>query len=129
MRKAIFATATSDGFLLRLTEAQKDLISEVLLFQADRPGGYRTSVVRLGVDRESASQVMRKVSDSNPEFSLHEIHVLFAALSSTPIMIPSEEAFYERIGSFRENSFALAAGLLNAAEAASDKGGNLSVND
>ncbi|MEU4029193.1 hypothetical protein [Streptomyces anulatus] len=105
-----------------MTEAQKDLIREVLLFHADRPDGDRPSVVRLGVDRESASQVMRKVSSSDPEFSLHETHVLFAALSSTPIIIPSEEAFHERIGFFRENAFALAVGLANATGEAPGKG-------
>ncbi|MFD5343301.1 hypothetical protein ACFWJY_05925 [Streptomyces anulatus] len=100
------------------------MIREVLLFHADRPDGDRPSVVRLGVDRESASRVMRKVSDADPEFSLHETHVLFAALSSTPIIIPSEEAFHERIGFYRENAFALAVGLVNATGGVSDKGAN-----
>ncbi|MFI2549175.1 hypothetical protein ACH5AJ_33475 [Streptomyces rochei] len=101
-----------------MTEAQKQLICETLMFHADRPDGDRPSIVRLGVDRASAAQVMEKASGANSEFQLNEIHVLFAALVSAPVMMPSEEVFYERIGFFREQALALAGGLVSAVEEA-----------
>ncbi|MEN3586740.1 hypothetical protein AAH978_21720 [Streptomyces sp. ZYX-F-203] len=97
-----------------MTEVQKQLICETLMFHADRPDGDRPSIVRLGVDRASAAQVMKKAAGSTSEFQLNEIHVLFAALVSAPVMMPSEEAFYERIGFFREQALALAGGLVSA---------------
>ncbi|RNL71519.1 hypothetical protein EBF04_11655 [Streptomyces sp. I6] len=114
MRVKVAATATRSGVLLRLTEVQKQLICETLMFHADRPDGDRPSIVRLGVDRASAAQVMKKAAGSNSEFQLNEIHVLFAALVSAPVMMPSEEVFYERIGFFREQALALAGGLVSA---------------
>lgn len=123
MRVKISATATRDGVVLRLTEVQKQLICETLMFHADRPDGDRPSIVRLGVDRASAAQVMRKAAGPNSEFQLNEIHVLFAALVSTPVMMPSEEVFYERIGFFREQALALAGGLVSALGETSDWAG------
>lgn len=61
-----------------------------------------------------------KASVPNSEFQLSEIHVLFAALVSAPVLIPSEEAFHERIGFFREQAFALAGGLVRAIGPTSD---------
>lgn len=118
MRVRVAATVTRSGVLLRLTEVQKQLICEALMFHADRPDGDRPSIVRLGVDRASAAQVMEKASGANSEFQLNEIHVLFAALVSAPVMMPSEEVFYERIGFFREQALALAGGLVSAVEEA-----------
>ncbi|WP_409461642.1 hypothetical protein [Amycolatopsis sp. GA6-003] len=114
MRTKVAATATHGGFLLRLTEVQKELICEALRFHADRPGGDRLSVVRIGADRASTVRIMKKVADSNSKLQIDEIHVLFAALVSAPVLIPSEEAFYERIGFFREQAFELAGGLASA---------------
>lgn len=118
MRVRVAATVTRSGVLLRLTEVQKQLICETLMFHADRPDGDRPSIVRLGVDRVSAAQVMKKAAGANSEFHLNEIHVLFAALVSAPVMMPSEEVFYERIGFFREQALALAGGLVSAVEKA-----------
>ncbi|GAA1312181.1 hypothetical protein [Saccharothrix xinjiangensis] len=120
MRIKVAATKTRSGVLLRFTEAQKQLICETLMFHADRPDGDSSSVVRLGVDRPSAARMVKKAAGSSSEFQLGEIHVLFAALVSAPVMIPSEEVFYERIGFFREQAFALADGLVNAIGAAPD---------
>ncbi|MEE1941950.1 hypothetical protein V1L54_21530 [Streptomyces sp. TRM 70361] len=103
-----------------MTEVQKQLICETLIFHADRPDGDRPSIVRLGVDRASAAQVMKKAAGANSEFQLNEIHVLFAALVSAPVLMPSEEVFYERIGFFREQAFALAGGLVSAIGAMPD---------
>jgi hypothetical protein len=90
------------------------------MFHADRPDGDRPSIVRLGVDRATAERVMKKVAEPNSEFQLSEIHVLFAALVSAPILMPSEEVFHERIGFFREHAFALAGGLVYAIGATPD---------
>ncbi|WNO76951.1 hypothetical protein [Streptomyces sp. AM8-1-1] len=114
MRVKVAATLTRSGAFLRLTEVQKQLICETLMFHVDRPDGDQPSVVRLGVDRASAARIMKKVGGPSSEFQLDEIHVLFAALVSTPVLIPSEEVFYERIGFFREQAFALAGGLVSA---------------
>ncbi|MFJ4920397.1 hypothetical protein [Streptomyces sp. NPDC088725] len=105
---------------------QKQLICETLMFHADRPDGDRPSIVRLGVDRASAAQVMKKVGGPNSEFQLNEIHVLFAALVSAPALMSSEEVFYERIGFFREQALALAAGLVSSIGATPDRAGDSS---
>lgn len=120
MRVKVSATETRNGVLLRLTEVQKQLICETLMFHADRPDGDRPSIVRIGVDRVSAAQLIKKAAGQNSEFQLNEIHVLFAALVSTPAMMPSEEVFYERIGFFREQALALAGGLVSAIGEAPD---------
>ncbi|MFF8291659.1 hypothetical protein ACF068_20840 [Streptomyces sp. NPDC016309] len=99
---------------MRLTAVQKQLICETLMFHADRPDGDSPSIVRLGVDRASAARIMKKAAGADSEFQLNEIHVLFAALVSAPVLMPSEEVFYERIGFFREQAFALAGGLVSA---------------
>ncbi|MFG3160471.1 hypothetical protein ACGFY8_11390 [Streptomyces sp. NPDC048232] len=112
-----------------MTEAQKQLICETLMFHAERPGGDILSIVRIGVDRANAEGLMRKASGASPEFQLGEIHVLFAALVSAPVLMPSEEVFYERIGFFREQAFALAGGLVSAIEATSDWTGEYSGSD
>lgn len=96
------------------------------MFHADRPDGDRASIIRIGVDRASAARITEKVRDENLEFELSEIHVLFSALISASAWIPSEEAFYERIGFFREHALALAGGLVNAIAEASDKVGDSS---
>ncbi|MET8298883.1 hypothetical protein ABZW02_33310 [Streptomyces sp. NPDC005180] len=98
---------------------QKQLICETLMFHADRPDGDRPSIVRLGVDRANAARLIAKTSGPHSEFQLSEIHVLFAALVSAPVMMPSEEVFHERIGFFREQAIALAGGLMNAIGATS----------
>ncbi|MFE1268274.1 hypothetical protein [Streptomyces sp. NPDC058758] len=126
MRIKVAATVTRGGAFLRLTPVQKQLICETLMFHADRPDGDSSSIVRIGVDRESAAEMMKKVSGPNAEFRLDEIHVLFAALTSAPVMIPSEEAFHERVGFFREQAFALAGGLVSALGPAPEGGGELS---
>jgi hypothetical protein len=126
MRVKVAATVTRGGAFLRLTPAQKQLICETLMFHADRPDGDSSSIVRIGVDRESAAEVMNKVSGPNSEFQLDEIHVLFAALTSAPVMIPSEEVFHERIGFFREQAFALAGGLVSAIGPGPDGDGEFS---
>jgi hypothetical protein len=120
MRVKVAATVTRSGVLLRLTETQKQLICETLMFHADRSDGDQALTVRLGVDRASAARIMKKAGELNSEFQLNEIHVLFAALVSAPVLMPSEEVFYERIGFFREQAFALAGGLVNAIGATSD---------
>lgn len=114
MRVKVAATVTRSGVLLRLTAVQKQLICETLMFHADRPDGDSPSIVRLGVDRASTERVMKKAAGPDSEFQLDEIHVLFAALVSAPVLMPSEEVFYERIGFFREQAFALAGGLVSA---------------
>ncbi|MFJ3213517.1 hypothetical protein [Streptomyces flaveolus] len=121
------ATATRSGIILRLTAVQKQLICETLMFHAERPDGDSSSIVRLGVDRASAERMMKKAAAEDSEFELNEIHVLFAALVSAPVMMPSEEVFYERIGFFREQAFALAGGLVSAIGATSDRTGESSA--
>ncbi|MFC8917213.1 hypothetical protein ACFT5C_15720 [Streptomyces sp. NPDC057116] len=108
---------------------QKQLICETLRFHADRPDGDSSSIVRLGVDRSDATRMMEKAAGSESEFQLDEIHVLFAALVSAPVLMPSEEVFYERIGFFREQAFALAGGLMSAIGATPDRIGNPSGSD
>ncbi|MGW3413658.1 hypothetical protein [Streptomyces sp. NPDC000888] len=122
MRVKVAVVSTRDGFLLRLTEVQKQLICETLVFQADRSDGDRPSVVRIGIDRASAMQIRQKIREPNSEFHLNEIHVLFAALVATPVLMPSEEEFYGRIGFFREQAFALAGGLVGAIGELSETG-------
>lgn len=114
MRTKVAAEVADGGLRLRLTEEQRQLIREVLQFHFDSPDVNQLSTARLGVDRASVSQMMRKISGPSVELQVGEIHTLFAALVSAPALILSEEAFYERIGFFRENSIALAAGLVNA---------------
>lgn len=114
MRAKVAAAVTRGGFLLRLTEVQKELICEVLRFHADRPDGDRLSVVRIGADRANTVRIIEKLADSNSALQINEIHVLFAALVSAPVLIPSEEVFYERIGFFREQALELAGGLASA---------------
>ncbi|WP_052849537.1 hypothetical protein [Streptomyces avicenniae] len=94
------------------------MIRETLKFHADRLDGDRASIVRIGVDRASAARIIEKIRGESAEFQLSEIHVLFAALISTSVWIPSEEAFHERIGFFREHAFALAGGLVKAVDGA-----------
>jgi hypothetical protein len=126
MRVKVAATVARSGVFLRLTEVQKQLICETLMFHADRPDGDHPSIVRLGVDRASAERVMKKVGGPNSEFTLNEVHVLFAALVSAPVLMPSEEVFYERIGFFREQALALAGGLMSAVGAAPGGAGDSS---
>jgi hypothetical protein len=121
MRAKVAAAQTPQGFLLRVTELQRQLICETLMFHADRPDGDAPSVVRIGVDRGSALRMREKVCEPHPEFLLGEVHALFAALIAAPFLISSEEEFYERIGFFREQAFALAGGLVNAISASSVK--------
>lgn len=116
MRAKVSAAVADGGLRLRLTSEQKQLIREVLQFHVDLPDVNQLSIARLGADRTSVSQVLRKVSGSSVEFRVGEIHVIFAALVSVSALILSEEAFYERIGFFRENALALAAGLIAAIE-------------
>ena len=120
MRVRVSATMSGSGVLLRLTEVQSQLICETLRFHADRPDGDLPSIVRIGVDRSSAVRLLEKVGASNAEFQFNEVHVLFAALISATVWMPSEEVFYERIGFFRENALALAGGLMSAIESLPD---------
>ncbi|MCP9957584.1 hypothetical protein [Streptomyces sudanensis] len=120
MRTRVIATATRSGVLLRLTQLQRQLIRETLMFHASHSDGDISSIVRLGIDRANTKRLMEKVAEPNPEFQLGEVHALLAALASAPVMIPSQEAFYIRIGFFQENVLALAGGLIKAIEEMSD---------
>ncbi|MEV6583699.1 hypothetical protein AB0M92_36810 [Streptomyces sp. NPDC051582] len=117
---------TSDGAQLRLTDLQRQLICEALMFHVDRPDGDRDSIVCIGVDRASAERMIERVRGGELQFRLEEIHVLFSALISASAWILSEEAFYERIGFFREHALALASGLVNATAEVPDKTGDFS---
>lgn len=114
MRAKVAAKGTRGGAQLRLSELQRQLILEALMFHMERPGGDRASTVRLGVGRASVARIIEKIRGASDEFDLPEIHVLFTALISASFWIPSEEAFYERMGFFRERALALADGLMCA---------------
>ncbi|MFL6072524.1 MAG: hypothetical protein ACJ73S_03910 [Mycobacteriales bacterium] len=71
--------------------------------------------LQLGCVKEFLDAICRQVAEEEEHgWSIAELHVIYAALSSIGNLFASEEDFYIRLGFFRENAVAMALSLAEA---------------
>jgi hypothetical protein len=103
------------AYTLSLTDPQRNLIDSVLLFMRDRPDLDTQLFVQVGTDHSGLTAIYEKIKNfEKPSVSLEELHVVHSSLAVAWSLFSSEEDFYVRIGFFRENVSAVAAGLVRA---------------
>ncbi|WP_432073817.1 hypothetical protein [Streptomyces wuyuanensis] len=111
MRASLRIKREGKHYLLRLTQPQRDLVREALLFIRDSADGNIASLVRTGACRASLTQTWERLADGEVRLTVEEVHVLFSALAAVVVAIPSEQEFFTRIGFFREQAVSLANAL------------------
>ncbi|GHA84503.1 hypothetical protein ACIQRS_30445 [Streptomyces termitum] len=124
MRTRIKLTRAGEAFQGRLTAAQTDLMCEALRTLDGWASTDEALAVQLGADREEVDRLYDRLKGDHTttrEFTLtsRELHVIHAALTAVAPMFRtnggfSEEAFYDRIGFFRENADAMASSIVSA---------------
>ncbi|MCZ4099889.1 MULTISPECIES: hypothetical protein [Streptomyces] len=108
------------GYRIRLTESQHWLLASSLSAFLESvqssaevdlmlgSTGGRLEGILAGAERaEVGSRVMLDVS-------LEEAHAIHALLTCTPSLFATEETFHVRVGAYRENLLAVAAGFTSA---------------
>ncbi|GAA3883858.1 hypothetical protein GCM10022227_46600 [Streptomyces sedi] len=108
------------GYQLRLTESQYGLLVNslsALTEMIDDEMGLEVVLGGSGGDlRNLLERAERAVAGSRLILNVRreEIHGIYALLVSLPEFFLSEETYYWRVGAFRENSKALAVGIVSA---------------
>ena len=107
-------------FRLKLSQPQRALIYSVLELLSTRDSDLVVSI-QVGCDRSDLNVLRDRLTSQSAEvFSTLELHVIHAALTVAWNQFTSEEAFYTRIGFFKEHAIAVAAGLVRAIQHQND---------
>ncbi|MFE3592861.1 hypothetical protein ACFXOY_35765 [Streptomyces niveus] len=129
MRTRIKLTTDGDSFVVRLTPSQREAMCRSLELLASRDFTDTAITLQLGVDREEIATLIEHLSgnqDASQDIRLRarDLHALHSALTAAATMFVerggsfSEEAFYHRLGFFRENFDSLALNIVETASQA-----------
>jgi hypothetical protein len=128
MRRTVQLVQVNGEVELSLGRTQFDLVKRVLLtfFEGERPDIVTRAIT--GTNKvELLAVIDRAASDESGtrtqvRLSVPELHSLYASLLSAVVEQPSEEAFYLRVGFFREHVYAFVRGLIAALDASTHSG-------
>ncbi|MBT2385619.1 hypothetical protein [Streptomyces sp. ISL-11] len=118
MKTRIKLKVAEGGYALTLTPAQLDTFRWVVAFMQHVQAPDICLRLQVGQTREGLAELSAKLTAAEAGAPLRcgmdDLHTLHAALVVSWNQVLSEEAFYRRIGVFRENVIALAQGLVTA---------------
>jgi hypothetical protein len=114
VRTTVGLSEKSNGYQLRLTGPQRQLVRSVLEVMQLLNSPEEAIVVQTGRSRADLESFSDRFSESTVEaLTADDLHVLHAVLTVVGHQFPpSEEAFYIRVGFFREHVAGLASSLV-----------------
>lgn len=102
-------------FAVRCVGSQGDLLRAVLSWVTSRRVGEAAAHILAGTDTSQLETLGERLGNAGENlYSVDELHILHASLLSAHSMFPSEQDFHYKFGFYRENTLALANGLIMA---------------
>lgn len=118
VRTRIKLEPANGGYALTPTPSQLDMFRWIVAFISDMEISDECMRLQVGQGRHGVAHLAAKLVEAEAgaptECSIKDLHTLHAALMVTWNQILSEEAFYRRLGVFRENVIAVAHGMVTA---------------
>ncbi|MFJ4536252.1 hypothetical protein ACIP39_09780 [Streptomyces tibetensis] len=126
MRTQLRLTRDGDAFIARLAPSQASAMYEALSCLRARDRGDTELTLLVGAGREAVDALVERLTGRHTQsrdfrLSMEELHMVHSALTAAPAMFVergglfAEEPFHIRTGFYRENFYALAHAVVQAA--------------